>query len=90
MQGVPRVARAFFAERNQPQGNFAWPKHGWEWEIVVPDSMTWTVRELNSGAELHEEGMALAHCVGGYARRCAAGEAAIFSLQLNGQRRLTI
>ena len=34
--------------------------------------------------------MALAHCVGGYARRCAAGEAAIFSLQLNGQRRLTI
>lgn len=90
VQRVLRVARAYFAERNKPYVNLSWQNRCWDWEMAMPDSTTWTIRELNSGVELHEEGMALAHCVGGYAHRCAAGEAAIFSLQLNGQRRLTI
>lgn len=90
VQGALRIARTYLAERHKPYVNLSWPKHGWDWETAESNSMTWTVRELITGVELREEGMALAHCVGGYAHRCAAGEAAIFSLQLNGQRRLTI
>ena len=46
-----------------------------------PDQRVFTVTELLDGHELREEGLSLAHCVGSYARWCARGRWAIFSLR---------
>ena len=37
--------------------------------------------ELCSAQALHEEGQAMRHCVGSYAKRCATGSSAVFSVQ---------
>lgn len=51
--------------------------------------------ELTSGQELIAEGRAMSHCVGSYARSCAGGRVAIFSLRVDAggasmERRMTI
>jgi hypothetical protein len=48
------------------------------------------VRELVSGDELADESAAMHHCVGSYAYRCAQGRSAIFSVTLDGERRITV
>ncbi len=48
------------------------------------------MRELVSGRELYEEGLAMHHCVAGYAMRCASGTSAIFSLKIAGERHVTV
>lgn len=41
----------------------------------------WWIDELCSLAALKQEGMAMSHCVAGYAKRCKDGSSAIFSLR---------
>ncbi|HEX4792650.1 MAG TPA: PcfJ domain-containing protein [Humisphaera sp.] len=52
------------------------------------------IDEILTSAELQHEGQAMRHCVASYARTCARGAAAIFSLKLDrgagSERRLTI
>jgi len=53
------------------------------------------ILELTSGPELLAEGRAMSHCVGSYARSCASGRVAIFSLRVDVgggamERRITI
>ena len=45
---------------------------------------------LNSSGELIEEGVAMAHCVGGYFHSCYQNRCRIFSLTLAGQRVATL
>lgn len=40
----------------------------------------WTIRELTTAAELHEEGNDLHHCVGSYADACGRGLTTIWSM----------
>ncbi len=67
-----------------------WDSHGWDWQAVEADSGDWTVTELLSSSALHEESEIMHHCVQGYDHRCAQGYCAIFSLQNDGDRVLTI
>jgi hypothetical protein len=55
-----------------------------------PEGERWQVKELCSLSALIVEGRALCHCVASYAGRCVSGSSAIFSLQKNGMRVLTI
>jgi hypothetical protein len=51
----------------------------------------WTIREILSSKALTEEGRAMRHCVGSYARSCAKGACSIWSLQVkdrDGARRV--
>lgn len=41
----------------------------------------WRIDELCSLTSLKQEGLAMSHCVAGYARRCKEGSSAIFSLR---------
>lgn len=50
----------------------------------------WTVEELLFSRALVAEGQALKHCVYSYAGGVAAGRCSIWSMRLNGERRLTI
>lgn len=42
----------------------------------------WTIRELHTSRDLTEEGREMRHCVASYARSCAKGHTAIFSMQV--------
>lgn len=66
-----------------------------EWlDGAPPEQRLFTVTELLGGADLWEEGLRLAHCVGSYATACARGRCAVFSLGVDSgrgpARRLTI
>ena len=53
-------------------------------QIVIDanyDVTRWRIVELTSSAQLVEEGRAMHHCVATFARSCARGECAIFSLR---------
>ena len=67
-----------------------WEACHWDWEHKTEEVATWSIQELTSGQALFEEGMALRHCVAGYAPRCVSGYCRIFSLRLNGERQLTL
>jgi hypothetical protein len=72
------------------QGNLSWPAHGWDWEPEEEALLGWSVTELTTTAQLHEEGRAMYHCVGGYGGRCAQGFSAIVSVRYQGERRVTV
>lgn len=91
--GALALATEYQRLRLLPYAALEWRGRGWDWADACDGAGAaprWTVRELTSGQALYEEGQALRHCVAGYARRCAAGDCAIFSLQCDDQRRLTI
>lgn len=88
-KGAEAAARAYEEERLLPYARRFWARKGWDREVLF-GGRTWTVIELISGRELYEEGRAMHHCVSGYAHRCAAGWAAIFSLREEGWRRVTV
>lgn len=50
----------------------------------------WTITEILNGKELREEGRAHRHCVVSYARSIEDGGTSIWSLQVDGVRRVTI
>ena len=66
-----------------------WHGRGWDWS--TDDGVnSWTLAELTTSKQLRDEGLAMSHCVGGYAPRCARGDCAIFSMCCNDQRVLTV
>jgi len=85
-----RLARAYYQQlwSNVPEEE--WATRGWDWRSGTVDGGGWEIVELVTGAELVEESAAMHHCVRTYARRCAAGQSAIFSARRAGQRILTI
>ena len=70
--------------RNAP-ADLVWPLSGIAWLTLTtyrpPRDGRWRIVELTSTAELLEEGRAMRHCVGSYARGASAGRYAIFSLR---------
>ncbi|WP_020558797.1 PcfJ domain-containing protein [Thiofilum flexile] len=69
--------------------NLNWKKHSWDWEYSTNHNQ-WSFKELNNSNALREEGAAQRHCVGGYAYSCKNNSSAIFSLQKNNKRLITI
>lgn len=67
----------------------SWARRSWDWELGEGEH-TWTVHELATSAQLADESAAMRHCVASYAYRCVSGASAIFSLQRDGQRVITI
>jgi hypothetical protein len=66
-----------------------WKRRGWDWEHRHGER-SWAVRELTSDDELRAESAAMHHCVASYAYRCAQGRSVIFSVTLDGARRITV
>lgn len=50
----------------------------------------WTIEEILTSSELSVEGKTLGHCVYSYSASIAAGRISIWSLKLNGERKITI
>lgn len=67
----------------------SWADRGWN-RTLQRAGEDWSFHELLTSRELSDEGRTLHHCVAGYAHACQAGRAAIFSVQRNGTRILTI
>ena len=70
---------------------------GWRWNRKSKDKRTgkvtvehWKIEEILTYEDLRTEGRDLRHCVASYAWSLARGDKAIFSLQCNHERRLTI
>ncbi|WP_181422784.1 PcfJ domain-containing protein [Arenibacter sp. ARW7G5Y1] len=84
-------ASQYFEEINRRDwGNYKWNSHDWNWEHIDETDLQWTIEELTSSDELYEESMYMQHCVKTYSGRCISGTSAIFSLKLEGERKLTI
>jgi len=83
------AAERFYETQRNPL-YMKWCSHGWDWEYVGQNEDVWLIQELTAGYQLREEGRAMAHCVENYISRCCAGLDSIFSLTVNGERRLTI
>lgn len=88
-QNACEAAERFLETRKNPLVS-KWRSHGWDWEYVGQNGDVWVIRELKTGYELREEGTAMHHCVESYTSRCSIGLDSIFSLTVNGERRLTI
>ena len=67
----------------------AWAHHGWDWQVRIGEA-DWEIRELTNSTELQAESQAMSHCVRSYDQACWHGHTAIFSLQQDGRRRVTI
>ena len=89
VEEIRRAAARRDELRRLPGAAAVWSPHGWNWEWAARGSK-WTVTELTSAAALLSEGDAMQHCVAEHAARCEAGFSAVYSLRLNGERRLTI
>jgi len=88
----PTLARSLEYTRHlaRPWLFYRWRGHGWDLVDETTTAGTWSFVELTSGEDLFLEGMALHHCVAGYAGRCAAGCSAIVSMRRDGERIVTI
>lgn len=74
-------------------GLYRWKALGFSWTYKPPyytHQKPWQFVELTSSVQLHEEGEALYHCVGGYSYECMEGDSAIISLRYNQEPILTI
>ena len=47
----------------------------------MDERIAYLITELTNESQLAHEGSVMKHCVGSYARRCAAGECSIWSLR---------
>lgn len=84
-------ASHYFEEINRRDwGNYKWNSHDWNWEHSDETDLQWTMEELTSSDELYKESLYMQHCVKTYSGRCVSGISAIFSLKLEGERKLTI
>jgi len=82
--------RAYRPDGHGPLERLKWQHHGWDRVIAAGAAGTWSFVELTSSDELSLEGRAMHHCVSSYAGSCAAGGSAIFSMQRDGRRVLTV
>lgn len=69
------MQRRLALTKNTPR---KWPKYPVE-DLVTDD---YRIIQLNTAEDLVREGIALGHCVGSYAHRCAGGFSSIHSLQI--------
>ncbi|MGB1256377.1 MAG: PcfJ domain-containing protein [Thiolinea sp.] len=67
----------------------SWRNRGWDW-MTNANGKKWHFAELTTSQQLNDEGEAMEHCVGGYSLSCLDGTSAIFSLRVNGSRKVTI
>ena len=65
-----------------------WRGRGWD-RTGRDCRREWSAAELTTAAGLADEGRAMGHCAGTYVTRCARGDAAEFSVRLDGARRVT-
>lgn len=89
-RSVMRLVTAWHAGIGCGGSTFTWPAARWrglvyEAEAEVgghPGHRTqWSVVELTDRGQLAREGQSMHHCVGGYARACAAGRTSIWSVR---------
>ncbi len=85
-----RRGRAYKASRLIVTSNKCWEGRGWDWEGALGENGRCTITELTSPQALLEEGRLMDHCVASYVSKCQQNLSAIFSLSVNGERRLTI
>lgn len=52
--------------------------------------LTWKFTQIKSAKVLQQEGNAMRHCVFGYKKECAEGRTSIWSVTLDGNRKLTV
>lgn len=50
----------------------------------------WEAVELQTAADLSEEGATMRHCVSSYSPQCRSGQSRIYSIRLNGERKCTL
>jgi hypothetical protein len=89
-----QAASDFRRERDEHEARLfdckPWVAQGWGWSQVVPGLGKCSFVELTTAGELMAESEAMKHCAKSYGPRCVRGDAAIFSMQVDGERRLTI
>jgi hypothetical protein len=100
VHSVLRAVERWHRELNRAnvQAALAWPTCGVPGferiEGIEGSQKIVRIDEILTSAELQEEGRAMRHCVASYARTCARGASAIFSLKIDSgaglDRRLTI
>ena len=74
----------------QSESHLKWEALGWYWKWRRDARREWSMVELTTAHELHDEGRAMHHCVGEYSDACSRALTAIFSLRMNGERRVTV
>ena len=67
-----------------------WPSKGLDWQYQDKHKRKWSICEITSAQELYAEGRSMRHCVASYINSCINQSAAVFSLSLDGIRKLTI
>ena len=66
-----------------------WNSRGWD-VILDHEGQSWSIKELIDGLALYEESKNMRHCVASYAKACEGGRSAIFSVTVDGHRRVTV
>ncbi len=85
---VHRFTASMAALRQEVQGDTPpWPALFRPW---TSEDGRFEVITLTSAAELVEEGLAMEHCVGGYADQCRTGRTHICSVRVDGERAATL
>lgn len=81
--------------RKKAMGNYAWEGHAVDEysETYIDNNKEiheWTINQIKNSKELHEEGTKQHHCVSSYRTSCVSGAVSIWSLRLNGKRKVTV
>jgi hypothetical protein len=81
--------------RTKKMGNFSWEGHDFKdfkftkrKDEYNPEE--WTITQIKTSKDLLDEGKQQHHCVFGYKNSCISGAASIWSLKVNGKRKVTI
>ncbi|MDQ8183753.1 PcfJ domain-containing protein [Pelagicoccus sp. SDUM812005] len=88
--GCRRNADTYFNSLNLGGQNLRWKSKGWDSEFEDEAGVRWRLTELLDGEALVKEGQYMRHCVSLYSIRCYGGDCAIFSLQREGARQITV
>jgi hypothetical protein len=81
--------------RKKAMGNYEWEGHavdGYTDTYIGPNQEIheWSIHQIKNSKELHEEGTKQHHCVSSYRHSCVNGNVSIWSLRLDGKRKVTI
>lgn len=81
--------------RAKKMGTFTWEGHNFKEFTFTKrkdeyNPEEWTIKQIKSSQELLAEGKQQHHCVFGYKDSCISGATSIWSLKMNGKRKVTI
>lgn len=81
--------------RAKKMGSFTWEGHDFKDFSFTKrkdeyNAEEWTLTQIKSSKDLLEEGKQQHHCVFGYKNSCIDGSTSIWSLKMNGKRKVTI